>query len=303
MVKIIAFIISVLLFPGAVALSQDADSLNTTDGAIRSSNNHFVYTKETNFTVRSYCRLLATDLLGEVTGPFHTSKREWIRVGEFAILESSLVMADKSIQSSVTTFTNPNPGVKTVSKIATNFGSSYEIATLAAFEAYGSIFKNDKLKTVTLLATQSLITSSVMVNVIKAVIGRKRPSAFDELHEDNLSFLGPGVNSVSSSFPSGHSTAAFSVATVFAEEYKDNVAIPIISYSAATLVGLSRITENAHWASDVLAGVALGYVTGKLAVRNYHRYMRSKSEKQKTALLFYLGYNNGILMPSMIYRF
>jgi hypothetical protein len=30
-------------------------------------------------------------------------------------------------------------------------------------------------------------------------------------------------------------------------EYKDRPLVPLISYSAATLIGLSRITENAHW--------------------------------------------------------
>jgi membrane-associated phospholipid phosphatase len=65
------------------------------------------------------------------------------------------------------------------------------------------------------------------------------------------------------SFPSGHTACAFSVATIVADEYRDHPAIPVISYSIATLTGLSRINDNAHWASDVFFGAAIGYFTSK----------------------------------------
>jgi membrane-associated phospholipid phosphatase len=147
---------------------------------------------------------------------------------------------------------------------------------------------------------------------VKYITGRQRPNYNDPNYpqpENNL-FFGPPIlngnkptSGFSSSFPSGHTTAAFSAATVFAFEYKDETLIPVVAYTAATLVGLSRITQNAHWSTDVLAGAALGYITGKQVVNNYHRYARLKSGKQKTALYFNIQYNSGVIMPCFTYAF
>ena len=66
-------------------------------------------------------------------------------------------------------------------------------------------------------------------------------------------YLGPG------GFPSGHTVAAFSIATVFAERYRRHRWVPWTAYGLAGLVGFSRITLQAHFPSDVFAGAVLGY--------------------------------------------
>ena len=68
-------------------------------------------------------------------------------------------------------------------------------------------------------------------------------------------------------FPSGHTSTAWAMATVIARQYRDKPMIPIISYSLATLVGVSRMAENKHWASDVLIGAILGYSIGRFVTR------------------------------------
>jgi membrane-associated phospholipid phosphatase len=80
--------------------------------------------------------------------------------------------------------------------------------------------------------------------------------------------------------------------------------VPIFAYTAASLIGFSRITENKHWATDVLAGAALGYLTGKQVVNNYHRYAKLRAPKQRRAsTTFSLGFSNGQLLPGVVYRF
>jgi membrane-associated phospholipid phosphatase len=54
-------------------------------------------------------------------------------------------------------------------------------------------------------------------------------------------------------------------------QYRDKPAVPVISYSAATLVGISRLTEQKHWASDVFAGALIGYLCGRQVVSHYNR--------------------------------
>ena len=184
--------------------------------------------------------------------------------------------------------------------------------------AWSYIFKNQKLKNTTLLATQSYLTSGIWVAALKWVSGRARPSYYNTLNNENES-IWHGLlfqykrnsagkrpdGSEYSAFPSGHSTAAFAVATVYAEEYKSKPWIPVIAYSSASLIALSRITENKHWASDVIVGSMLGYVCGKQVVRNFHRLERLNSlmSRKKNILAFNVKYANRVVMPECIYTF
>ena len=89
-------------------------------------------------------------------------------------------------------------------------------------------------------------------------------------------------------------------------EYKDTKFVPIVAYSAATLIGLSRLTENAHWFSDILVGAALGYLCGRQVVNNYHRYSKIQSQlaaKKNNTISFNLNYIHGTLLPGLVYTF
>ncbi|WP_315824584.1 phosphatase PAP2 family protein [Paraflavitalea speifideaquila] len=88
------------------------------------------------------------------------------------------------------------------------------------------------------------------------------------------------------SFPSGHTTTAFAIASVFAHRYNNRPSIVIASYTLATLVGLSRMTENRHWGSDILAGGLLGYLCGTAVVKNYekrlaHTILKNSLQRRK----------------------
>jgi membrane-associated phospholipid phosphatase len=68
------------------------------------------------------------------------------------------------------------------------------------------------------------------------------------------------------SFPSGHTSAAFAMATALAD-YKPKLAIP--AYAVAATIGWSRVEVNAHRWGDVVAGAALGYFTAKHFTKNH----------------------------------
>ena len=94
------------------------------------------------------------------------------------------------------------------------------------------------------------------------------------------------------------------MATVFATEYKDIPVVPVIAYSAASLISLSRITENKHWITDVFSGAALGYFSGKMVVKNYHLFQKlSSSEKRENVISFSVNYNFNHIEPALIYQF
>jgi membrane-associated phospholipid phosphatase len=224
-----------------------------------------------------------------------------------------VAVLDETIQRSALDLRNSSPTLQKVSKQVTNFGGPYEAYTLLGLGAYGFVFKNEKMKTTTLLATQSYITGALMESVLKTITGRQRPYYTDSTKiQAEPTFHGPFYKAprasngkkTNSSFPSGHTTVAFAAATVYAMEYKDKPLVPIIAYSAATLIGISRLTENKHWATDVLTGAALGYLTGRLVVNNYHRYAKLKAPQQKkNSVSFSLQYNNRVVMPGMVWQF
>jgi membrane-associated phospholipid phosphatase len=183
---------------------------------------------------------------------------------------------------------------------------------LGGLGLYGLLAKKKKMQTTTLLAVQSYITGAAVQYVVKFVTGRQRPYAVNENQvAGNPTFRGPFSVSrdaqgkrLNGSFPSGHTTLAFAAATVYALEYRNKPWVPIVAYTSASLIGISRITENKHWATDVLAGAALGYLSGKLVVNNYHRYAKLRSPRiSRNSLRFSIGYNNGQLVPGMVYQF
>lgn len=98
---------------------------------------------------------------------------------------------------------------------------------------------------------------SVAVNVVlKSLINRKRPVA-DVDHP--LPFRQP----ISSSFPSGHATAAFCGATLLS----DDDPIRPLYFATAGIVAASRIYVRIHHASDVVGGVVVGLGLGQIGKR------------------------------------
>lgn len=69
------------------------------------------------------------------------------------------------------------------------------------------------------------------------------------------------------SFASGHTFIAFSWASVTASACHENKVLVAGLYTLAGLVGISRVYQSEHWASDVIAGAAMGYAFGKLSYR------------------------------------
>jgi membrane-associated phospholipid phosphatase len=328
-IRLNVFLLMLLLLPLLVTAQQkdtlvkklDSLSKQTDSLGIKQKNNisAAAYNENTKMTLPIYFSLLLDDIKQQVSAPFNASGRDWLRIGGFALLTTGCALfADKPINRAAIDIRNRSSSIVSASSYVTNFGGLYEGYTLAAFAAYGYIFKKEKTKTTVFLATQAYLTAGAIETTLKYLTGRQRPSYYDpKTGLNNPSWHGPffeftkdkngarPANSSYTSFPSGHTTVAFAAATVFALEYKDSKFIPIIAYSAATMIGLSRLIENQHWSSDVLVGAMLGYLSGRQVVNNYHRYSKIKSTgaKKKNTLVFNLNCAHGILLPGFVYTF
>jgi membrane-associated phospholipid phosphatase len=290
------------------SLSKQTDSVGKQVNNIEKQ----AYNQQTKITFPNYFILMGSTLKQQFTAPFHWDGSEWKTFGLFVGATGALMLADEPLQRFALDLRNHNRGLRSIGNFVTSFGGLYETYTLATLGVYSFVFKNEKLKTTTLLATQAYIAGGAMQFAGKYLFGRLRPNYYDpNATEVEPRFTGPFGSSgydvtgkkLNSSFPSGHTTVAFAAATVFAKEYRDIPYIPIAAYTAATLVGLSRITENKHWATDVLAGAALGYFTGKLVVNNYHRYAKLKAPGNEKTLSFFIQPVDGRFIPGLVYTF
>lgn len=232
---------------------------------------------------KGFVPALFTDFGEQISAPFKFKTKQWLLTGAAFGITAALIHIDNEIDDWAKVQKRKHNWVNKTSPFITEFGGNYGILSVVAFGSLSAVFKNEKGVQTSLLASQAMITSGVWVHIIKQFTGRERPEA-DYLNSksEGGKWYGPFVQydqdlpvkkpgSSFDSFPSGHTATAFSIATVFASQYKDSRFIPVISYSLASLVGVSRLTEHKHWASDVFAGAILGYVCGKQVVANFNK--------------------------------
>jgi membrane-associated phospholipid phosphatase len=132
------------------------------------------------------------------------------------------------------------------------------IADIAGLKHENTVWNQTKY-----MAISEIITSAI-VQSIKFITKVRRP------------------NGGSYSFPSGHTSNAFSSATVLYLEFRrDNLPVALSGYGFSTATGILRITNNRHWISDVLAGAGIGILVTNLVyywepLKDWDPFQRSK---------------------------
>ncbi len=112
----------------------------------------------------------------------------------------------------------------------------------------------------------AVISSGIIVQIIKHLVGRARP----RMTLPPWEHIGPSFDSDLHSFPSGHTATSFALAAVLANRFPRQA---WIFYGVAGLVGVGRVVGGSHYPSDVLAGAILGLLVGwALADTAWRRY-------------------------------
>lgn len=153
----------------------------------------------------------------------------------------------------------------------------------------GRLAKQEKLADLGWHGTEAVIVGSVFGTIVKGAAGRGRPylKIGPNGEPDPRSFKfgrGFGKDGGYRSFPSGHTLAAFAAASAVSNETSrwwpnTRWIIGPAMYGGATLVGLSRMYNNRHWASDVLMGAAIGTFAGNKVVRYHHSHPKNKLDR------------------------
>jgi len=193
------------------------------------------------------------------TAPLHVRRRDakWIIPGGIGFM--ALVTTDRITGDEIAEFRRQ----ETASRIVSYAGSVYGLGAMAGTLYLIGRKRNDaRARETGLLSLEAMIDSLVIYGGLKEITQRARPHDGIERSE----FFDGG-----SSFPSGHSTQAWAVAAVIANEYRHRRAMQIAAYGIASAVSVARFTGEKHYLSDVVAGSVLGYAIGKYVYSAHHR--------------------------------
>ena len=136
----------------------------------------------------------------------------------------------------------------------------------ASFYILGLVRKDSYSQQTALFAGEAVADSMVPYIVINTVTRRLRPSDISPQGPFTDTFFNSHNGIFSKSFPSGHATAAFAVATIFAIRYRNHRWVPWVAYGVASAIAFSRVSLQSHFPADVFLGAALGYSISRFDV-------------------------------------
>jgi membrane-associated phospholipid phosphatase len=213
-----------------------------------------------------YGRRLASDGLHIVSAPVRWGAREWLLAGGVAASVGGAMLLDHEVRSLVQRNTSDVSG--DAARTLKYFGHAVPAGIIGLSYLGGQITGNRTAKAVAADGLEASLLSSVLVVApMKFFLGRARPEegrgaqSYDPLHLGSL--------------PSFHTTEAFTMAAVIAE-HLDRWPVSLLAYGVAAGVGLARIHQDRHWASDIVLSAAIGTAVGK-AVVNLNRERRASA--------------------------
>jgi membrane-associated phospholipid phosphatase len=206
-------------------------------------------------------KLYLDDASALITAPFSWNAEDRTRAAGVLVLVGGLMVFDHRIaaesQERRSSLTN------SISRATTGLGSADAFYLSGGLIASGFAFHDSHLTLMGREAIEASVFSGLLSSTLKPVFGRVRPAL-----AGNQTTFEPGSGNYS--FPSGHATEAFAVASVIAAR-SSGWLVPTLAYTAASLVAFDRINDRAHFPSDVAAGAAIGVVVGRFIVHRHER--------------------------------
>jgi hypothetical protein len=130
----------------------------------------------------------------------------------------------------------------------------------AAGLTIGYVMRIDPLTEMTAEVLESHFIAGLVRNVLEGVAGRSRPRSGKGPRD--FHFRG------GDSFPSGHASVVFEVATV-AAHHTHSTPLRVLYYAVATSISLQRVDSYSHWPSDVFVGAVIGTAVARAIVRRH----------------------------------
>jgi len=207
------------------------------------------------------------------TSPAHTAKTDVKFWAIFGVATAAFVATDRWTVKQL-----PNsPTQVSVSTWGSRFGAAYSLIPISgAFYFAGTGLHDEQFRETGLLAFETLIDSNLVVEAVKLVADRARP-----LQRDGKGHFEDSTSRWSSGFPSGHAINTWAMASIIAHQYPHPRIIPVIAYSLAATVVVSRVGARQHFPGDVVAGSAMGWFIGDYVYGRRHN--RDLDQKRTVA--------------------
>jgi membrane-associated phospholipid phosphatase len=218
------------------------------------------------------------------TEPLFTIRDLWI-AGGFVATTIALYPADRALARSIQRDPLQNNHFLNESADFFDFmGTKGSVYIGASMYAVGRLTRIERMADLGLHGTEALFLAQSLVKLVKGLAGRARPQLDIE---DPRSFkLGRGFGDQDNyrAFPSGHAGMAFAAAAAVTSETskwwpKSIWYIAPLMYGGATMVAISRMYDNRHWASDVVMGAAIGTFSGLKVVRYHHSHPKNRIDR------------------------
>ncbi len=210
--------------------------------------------------------------------PFRIKRSDLPWLGLLVGTTAGLISVDRRVGQGLSD--SPPGAGYTFSKYVGWIGSPLtDLGIAGAFYVVGHRDHDRNTQNTGLLGLQAVTDSLVVVEVLKVITQRPRPTRsggeFRNHNADGEFFTG-GM-----SFPSGHAASAFAIATVVAERASEKRWVAPVAYGLAGLVSASRISLRAHFPSDVFVGASLGFLIGRYVVHSAVQPARDKSLRSR----------------------
>jgi len=225
-------------------------------------------------------KIIVNDGVSIFTAPLRFGLSEWLIVSGVVATDAALMLTlDEKTR---TKFKEGHNETKdNLNNIGNYFGNTIpNIAVSGTLYLSGLVVNSNKIRVAGLHVFQATLYSGLINIALKGLLGRERPYG----NEGAFIFTPFTADNRYNSHPSGHSTMAFSLASVLSYEIDNPIATSIL-YSAATLTAMSRIYSDMHWLSDTFLGASLGTICG-YAVCRLHEQNITNPTKQ-SSLRFY----------------
>jgi membrane-associated phospholipid phosphatase len=202
--------------------------------------------------------------------------RDAVIAGAMVVTTIALFPVDKRIAAALQdSTTQANQFFKVSSKGLQSFASPGAFIIGGGLYAVGRLANIPRVADLGWHGTEAVLVGTGIGYVLKGVMGRSRPFVSSGTTPHDFDW-GRGFKDPNwQSFPSGHATTAFAAAAAVTDETtvwwpRSTWIIGPVMYTGATLVGLSRMYNNLHWASDVAMGALIGTFSGKKVVMWSH---------------------------------
>ena len=211
----------------------------------------------------SFPKMVLLDVGHVLSSPARWRGNEWLFFSASAVGLTALSLADQNLSDKAR---EHGPTLGFVGETLEGLGDARSLVLLGGFYLAGVIGGDSKAKNVCLDGlSASLIASGMITPVISTLVGRERPSA-----EQGATSFKPFDGR---SFPSGHATQAFAVASVIATSY-DPLWVKAAAYGAAAVTAYVRVRQGNHFPTDVVAGALIGTAVGRSVV-HFNARLRS----------------------------